>query len=44
MKIVIDIPEDVFLACKHWLNEGIAQWAEAIIANGTPLPEVPTSE
>lgn len=39
MKIVIDITEDAFLACKHWLNEGVAQWAETIIANGTPLPK-----
>ena len=39
MKIVIDIPEDSLLACKHWVKEGVAQWAEAIIAKGTPLPK-----
>lgn len=39
MKIVIDISEEHFLACKHWLNEGVANFAETIIANGTPLPK-----
>lgn len=40
MKLIIDIPEDGFLACKHWVKGDVAQWAEAIIANGTPLPKV----
>lgn len=44
MKIVIDIPEDAFLACKYWLNEGVAQWAETIIANGAPYEERPKGE
>lgn len=39
MKLIIDIPDDDFLACKHWVNEGVAQWVESIIANGTPLPK-----
>jgi hypothetical protein len=39
MKVVIDIEEDHFLACKHWLNEGVANFAETIIANGKPLPK-----
>ena len=39
MKIVIDIPDEHFFACKHWLNEGVANFAETIIANGTPLPK-----
>ena len=39
MKIVIDVNENDFLACKYWLHEGVAQWAEAIIAKGTVLPK-----
>lgn len=39
MKIVIDISEDHFLDCKYWLNEGVANFAETIIANGIPLPK-----
>lgn len=44
MKILIDIDEKNFLACKHWLDEGVAQWAEAIIANGTPLSKRPQGD
>jgi hypothetical protein len=39
MKIVIDIPECTFSACKQYHNDGVAQWAESVIATGTPLPE-----
>ena len=39
MKVVIDIDENDFLACKYWFHEGVAQWAEVIIAKGTVLPK-----
>jgi len=39
MKIVIDIPEVYYNACKEWNEQGIAQVAETIIANGKPYNE-----
>lgn len=39
MKIVIDIPENYYNACKLWQEQGIAQVAETIIANGNPYEE-----
>ena len=37
MKIVIDIPDFYYSACKDWQTNGVATACEAIIANGTPL-------
>lgn len=44
MKLIIDIDEYSFLSCKRWLKEGVAQWSEAIIANGTPIKTVTNAE
>jgi len=44
MKIVIDIPEDYYNECKRLRKQGIAQVAEAIIANGTPYEDRPQGE
>ena len=37
MKIVIEVPECYYSACKDWQSTHIATVAECIIAYGTPL-------
>lgn len=37
MKIVIDVPECYYSACKDWQSAHVATVAECIIAYGTPL-------
>lgn len=44
MKIVINITESYYNACKRLQKQGIAQVAEAIIANGKPYEERPQGE
>ena len=44
MKIVIDLPEDYYNECKRLRKQGIAQVAEAIIANGKPYEERPIDD
>lgn len=39
MKLIIDIPEQGFSACKLWVKNRVATWQDEIIANGTPLPK-----
>ena len=39
MKLIIDIPENVYEAYKKWDKRGTATVDEKIIANGTPLPK-----
>lgn len=39
MKILIDIPENYYSACKEWKTMGVATTAEEIISNGTPYEE-----
>ena len=39
MKIVIDIPEIYYNACKEWREQGVAQVAEGFIASGIPYEE-----
>ena len=41
MKIVIDIPDSYYNACKEWREQGVAQVAEGFIAGGIPY-ERPT--
>lgn len=39
MKIVIDIPDIYYSACREWKINGVATMEQGIIANGTPLPK-----
>lgn len=42
MKVVIDIPESYYEACKQWKEGHVAQVAEMIVADGKPYDERPT--
>lgn len=44
MKLIIDIPDICYDACKDWEIHGVATLAERIIANGTPYEEQTTDE
>ena len=39
MKLIIDIPEEFYNACKEWVTDECANIEQAIIADGTPLPK-----
>ena len=39
MKIVIDIPEFYYQACRDWYESEIATMEQIVIANGIPLPK-----
>lgn len=36
MKLIVDIPEEGFNACKAWVEMGTATWQDEFIAKGTP--------
>ena len=36
MKLIIDIPEEDFNACKLWVEMGVASWQDKVITNGIP--------
>lgn len=36
MKLIIDIPEEGFNACKLWVEMGAASWQDKVITNGIP--------
>lgn len=38
MKLMIDITEVEFNACKRVVEAGVADWQDKVIASGTPLP------
>lgn len=42
MKLVIDIPESYFTACKDWDNSKVATIEQTIIAHGKPIDVRPT--
>ena len=50
MRLIIDIPEEGFNACKLWVKNKVATWQDVIIAKGTPYEErlrgewIPVSE
>ena len=39
MKLIIDIPEQGFSACKLWVKNRVATWQDEIIAKGTPITD-----
>ena len=39
MKLIIEIPEQGFSACKLWVKNRVATWQDEIIANGIPITE-----
>ena len=42
MKLIIDIPEEIYNDCKVWVNDrGIATWQDKVIADGIPYEERP---
>jgi hypothetical protein len=41
MKLIIEIPEEVYNVCKQYEADKCATWSECVIANGTPYEEQP---
>ena len=39
MKLIIEIPEEVYDACKQYEANKCATWSESIVANGIPYEE-----
>lgn len=44
MKLIIDIPEEGFNACKLWVEMGTATWQDTFIAKGVPYEERPQDD
>lgn len=39
MKLLIEIPKELFDKCKQWTEHGVASTTEQLVANGTPVYE-----
>ena len=44
MKLIIDISEEYYCACKSWDKDNVAMLEQSIIAHGTPYEERPHGE
>lgn len=44
MKLVIEVTETLYEACKEWQEANVSNWSENVIAKGTPYEEENTCD